>query len=149
MRAVVQRVSEASVRVAGETIAQIGAGVLVLLSVGVDDDASDAETMADKLAGLRIFPDAHGRMNETLESVHGAILLVSQFTLHGDVRRGRRPSFIAAAKEPLAVTLFDATGRRLESLGFAVRYGRFGAEMEVALVNVGPVTILVDTKRAF
>ncbi|MBV8197700.1 MAG: D-tyrosyl-tRNA(Tyr) deacylase [Candidatus Eremiobacteraeota bacterium] len=149
MRAVVQRVVEASVRVDGETIARIGAGLLVLLSVGVDDDDADSRAMAEKVAGLRIFSDRDGLMNETLASVRGAVLLVSQFTLHGDVRRGRRPSFIAAAKEPQAIALFEGTGRRLEELGIPVQYGRFGAKMDVALVNTGPVTILVDTKRLF
>ncbi|MBV8723904.1 MAG: D-tyrosyl-tRNA(Tyr) deacylase [Candidatus Eremiobacteraeota bacterium] len=149
MRAVVQRVSEARVRVDGETIAHIAAGLLVLLSVGLDDGADDARAMAEKIAGLRIFPDAGGLMNESIESAEGAVLLVSQFTLHGDVRRGRRPSFIAAAREPQAVALFEETGRRLEELGLSVQYGRFGAKMDVALVNTGPVTILIDTKRLF
>ncbi len=148
MRAVVQRVREAAVRVAGEGIAEIGPGLLVLLSVGVDDDVDDSRSMAEKIAGLRVFPDAGGLMNESLPA-GGAVLLVSQFTLHGDVRRGRRPSFIAAAKESQAVELFEAAGRRLEDLGVRVEYGRFGAQMEIALVNVGPVTILIDTKRAF
>ncbi|MBV9028680.1 MAG: D-tyrosyl-tRNA(Tyr) deacylase [Candidatus Eremiobacteraeota bacterium] len=149
MRAVVQRVAEARVGVAGETIAEIGSGLLVLVSVGVDDDAGDARAMAEKIAGLRIFPDAGGLMNESIETAGGAVLLVSQFTLHGDVRRGRRPSFIAAAKEPQAIALFEETGRRLQELGLSVQYGRFGAKMDVALINTGPVTILIDTKRLF
>lgn len=149
MRAVVQRVSRAQVNVGGETIGRIGRGLLVLLSVGVDDDERDVEMMAQKIAGLRIFSDAEGLMNRSVRDDAGAVLLVSQFTLHGDVRRGRRPSFITAAKEPQASALYEAVGRALETLGVPVNYGRFGASMEVELVNAGPVTILVDTKRLF
>jgi D-aminoacyl-tRNA deacylase len=149
MRAVIQRVVRARVRVAEETIGQIDKGLLVLLSVGVDDDERDAQTMAQKIAGLRIFPDADGLMNRSIQESGGAVLLVSQVTLHGDVRRGRRPSFVTAAKEPQAQALYELTGRTLEALGVHVGYGRFGASMEVELVNTGPVTILIDTKRAF
>jgi D-tyrosyl-tRNA(Tyr) deacylase len=149
MRAVVQRVSRAQVTVRGEATGRIGPGLLVLLSVGVDDDERDAEMMAQKVAGLRIFPDAGGLMNRSVRDDGGAVLLVSQFTLHGDVRRGRRPSFVTAAKEPQASTLYEAVGRVLETLGIPVNYGKFGASMDVELVNTGPVTILVDTKRLF
>jgi D-aminoacyl-tRNA deacylase len=149
MRAVVQRVSSASVRVAQQTIARIGPGLLTLVSVGDDDEEPDARSMAQKLAELRIFADEQGLMNRSLRAVGGALLLVSQFTLHGDVRRGRRPSFVTAAKEPKSRELYELVGRLVEADGIPVAYGRFGAQMEIELVNDGPVTILVDTKRAF
>jgi D-tyrosyl-tRNA(Tyr) deacylase len=149
MRAVVQRVSRASVRVDDRTIAAIAAGLLALVSVGVDDGENDARSMAEKIAGLRIFADEQGLMNRSLLDAGGAVLLVSQFTLHGDVRRGRRPSFIAAAKEPQARGLYERVGAKLETAGIPVAYGEFGAKMEVELVNSGPVTILIDTKRLF
>ncbi len=149
MRAVVQRVSEARVRVNAEVTGEIGEGLLACVSVGVDDGHDDARALAQKIAELRIFPDERGLMNRSVAECGGAILLVSQFTLHGDARRGRRPSFVGSAKEPLARDLFELAGRSLESTGIPVRYGRFGARMEVELVNSGPVTILLDTKRAF
>lgn len=149
MRAVVQRVSRASVRVEKRTIGTIAAGLLALVSVGVDDDENDARSMAEKIAGLRIFADERGLMNRSLLDAGGAALLVSQFTLHGDVRRGRRPSFIAAAKEPLARELYELVGATLEAAGISVAYGEFGAKMDVKLVNSGPVTILIGTKRLF
>ena len=149
MRAVVQRVSSARVRVAGRTVGEIADGILALISVGVSDDVGDARSMAEKLATLRIFADDRGMMNRSLLETGGAVLLVSQFTLHGDVRRGRRPSFVGAAKEKAARELYELTGATLEALGAPVAYGEFGAHMEVELVNSGPVTILVDTKRAF
>lgn len=149
MRAVVQRVSRAAVRVEGQTTGEIGAGLLVLLSVGVDDGEDDARTMAEKVAGLRIFADEQGLMNRSLVDVGGSVLLVSQFTLHGDVRRGRRPSFINAAKEPASRELYELTGRLIQAAGLPVSYGVFGAQMDVELVNAGPVTVLIDTKRAF
>jgi D-tyrosyl-tRNA(Tyr) deacylase len=149
MRAVVQRVSQARVRVGDATVGEIGEGLLVLLSVGVDDDAADARSMAEKIAGLRIFPDDAGLMNRSITQTRGAVLLVSQFTLHGDVRRGRRPSFVTAAKEPLARRLYELSGHTLETMGVSLAYGEFGASMDVELVNSGPVTILLDTKRTF
>jgi D-aminoacyl-tRNA deacylase len=149
MRAVVQRVSNARVRVGERTVGEIGVGLLALVSVGVDDDECDAASMAEKIAGLRIFPDDRGLMNRSVKEIGGAVLLVSQFTLHGDVRRGRRPSFVAAAKEPKALELYELTARKLRAAGLAVACGEFGAQMEVGLVNDGPVTILVDTKRLF
>jgi D-aminoacyl-tRNA deacylase len=149
MRCVVQRVSSARVRVAERTVGAIGEGLLALVSVGIDDQERDARAMAEKLAVLRIFPDDRGLMNRSLIETGGALLLVSQFTLHGDVRRGRRPSFVAAARESLANELYRLTGATLEGLGVPVAYGEFGARMDVELVNSGPVTILVDTKRAF
>lgn len=149
MRAVIQRVSRASVRVGDRVTGEIGLGFMVLLGVGVDDGESDATWMAEKIAGLRVFQDENDLMNLALQDVGGAVLLVSQFTLHGDVRKGRRPSFIAAAKEPLASTLYELTGAKIASLGIRVAYGEFGAMMNVELINAGPVTILLDSKRAF
>lgn len=149
MRAVVQRVSKACVRVETRVVGEIGAGLLVLVSVGSDDDEHDARSMAEKVAELRIFPDEGGLMNRSLREIRGAVLLVSQFTLHGDVRRGRRPSFIAAAPPAAARSLYELVGASVASLGVPVAYGEFGAQMAVELVNEGPVTILVDTKRLF
>lgn len=149
MRAVVQRVSRAAVRVERQTVGEIGAGLLVFLSVGVDDGEDDARSMADKVAGLRIFADERGLMNRSALDAGASVLLVSQFTLHGDVRRGRRPSFINAAKEPASRRLYELTGELIQEAGVPVSYGVFGAQMEVELVNSGPVTILIDTKRTF
>jgi D-tyrosyl-tRNA(Tyr) deacylase len=149
VRAVIQRVSRARVTVGARVTGEIGAGLLALVSVGVDDDDGDARALAEKLAGLRVFSDAEGLMNRSVIEAGGSVLLVSQFTLHGDVRRGRRPSFIAAAKEPLARRLYELVGAELETANLPVRYGEFGAHMQVELVNDGPVTILIDTKRAF
>jgi D-tyrosyl-tRNA(Tyr) deacylase len=149
VRAVVQRVARAAVRVDERVVGAIDAGLAVLVSVGVDDDESDAHAMSEKIGGLRIFNDEDGKMNRSVEEARGAILLVSQFTLHGDVRRGRRPSFVAAAKEPAARTLYEMVGGDLERRGLHVAYGEFGASMEVEILNSGPVTILLDTKRVF
>ncbi len=137
-------------RVGERVVGEIGDGLLVLVSVGVDDDAERCRLMAEKLAGLRIFADDRALMNRSVSDVGGAVLLVSQFTLHGDVRRGRRPSFIGAAKEPTARELYELAGLEARSrAGFRSLYGEFGAQMEVELVNTGPVTILIDTKRTF
>ena len=149
MCAVVQRVSQARVIVEERTVGSIGAGLLALVSVAVDDDERDARALAEKISGLRIFPDDAGLMNRSVVQTGGGVLVVSQFTLHGDVRHGRRPSFIEAAKEPMARKLYELTGRLIESSGVTVAYGVFGAHMEVELVNNGPVTILIDTHRAF
>jgi D-tyrosyl-tRNA(Tyr) deacylase len=149
VRAVVQRVTSAAVRVAERTTGAIGPGLLVLVGVGVDDADADACWMADKIAGLRIFQDDAGLMNRSVVESKGSVLLVSQFTLFGDARKGRRPSFITAAKEPLASGLYERTGRELEKAGLVVAYGEFGADMTVELVNDGPVTILLDSKRLF
>jgi D-aminoacyl-tRNA deacylase len=149
VRAVVQRVTSASVRVAERITGAIEDGLLVLIGVGVDDSDADAKWMAEKIAGLRIFHDDAGLMNRSVVESNGAVLLVSQFTLFGDARKGRRPSFITAAKEPLASELYERTGRELENIGLTVAYGEFGADMAVQLVNDGPVTILLDSKRVF
>ena len=139
----------ASVQVAGATRGAIAGGILALVSVGVDDTEDDANAMAEKIAGLRIFRDVAGLMNRSVLDTGGEVLLVSQFTLHGDARKGRRPSFVAAAGEELARPLYELTGRRIERAGVRTQYGEFGADMEVDLINDGPVTILLDTKRVF
>lgn len=149
MRAVVQRVSRALVRVEDRVTGEIAHGFVVLVGVGVDDEESDARYIADKIANLRVFRDDAGLMNRSLLDVAGAVLLVSQFTLHGDVRKGRRPSFITAAREDAALPLYERVGSELESMGIRVAYGEFGADMNVELVNQGPVTILLDSKRRF
>jgi len=149
VRAVVQRVSRAQVRVAGEPIGTIDQGLVVLLSVGVDDDEPDAQLIAEKISNLRIFRDDEGLMNRSIAEASGAVLLISQFTLHGDARKGRRPSFVAAAREEQAKPLYESVGVLLKRQGLRVEYGEFGATMDVELVNEGPVTILLDTKRIF
>ena len=149
MRAVVQRVTRASVTVAGELVGAIERGFLVLVGVSVDDAEGDADALAHKLAGLRVFDDANGAMNLGLAEAGGAVLVVSQFTLLGDARKGRRPSFVAAARGERAEALYERVAAGLRAAGLPVATGRFGADMAVALVNDGPVTILLDTKRAF
>jgi D-tyrosyl-tRNA(Tyr) deacylase len=133
----------------GEVTGKIGAGLMVLVGVGLDDDERDAQQLADKLANLRIFMDDAGLMNRSVQEIGGGVLLISQFTLHGDARKGRRPSFITAAREDVAKPLYERVGAILEGQGLPVRYGVFGAHMDVDLVNDGPVTILLDTKKAF
>jgi D-aminoacyl-tRNA deacylase len=149
MRAVVQRVLRASVTVEDRITGEIGPGLMVLLGVGLADTENDARYIADKIANLRVFTDEAGLMNRSLLETGGGVLLVSQFTLHGDARKGRRPSFIGAAKEPLASGLYERTGRELGALGLTVAYGEFGADMHVELVNDGPVTILLDSEKTF
>jgi len=144
VRAVIQRVSSADVEVAGEVVGSIGAGLVVLVAVVSGDEPRDSVAMADKVAHMRIFPDEAGRMNLSVVDIGGAILVVSQFTLAADVRRGRRPSFATAESPERAVPLIDAFVARLEELGVATASGSFGAMMEVSLVNDGPVTIVVD-----
>lgn len=145
MKAVVQRVSSASVDVSGERVGEIGAGLLVLLGVGDGDDANDARWMAEKIVSLRIFEDDDGKMNHSLEDVDGALLAVSQFTLLGDCRKGRRPSFVKAAPPEVAEELYREFVRVVEELGVSVATGTFQAHMSVSLVNDGPVTILVES----
>jgi D-aminoacyl-tRNA deacylase len=149
MRAVVQRVAEARVSVAGDVVGSIGAGVLVLLGVGGADSPGEAEALAGKVAGLRIFPDENGQMNRSCLETGGSALVVSQFTLYGDCRKGRRPSYTAAAPSELAEELYERFARELARLGVPVATGRFGADMDVALVNRGPVTLLLDSDRLF
>ena len=149
MRAVVQRVSRGAVVIDGETVGAIERGLLVLLGVATTDTLDESRWLADKVAGLRIFNDEAGKMNLSVADVGGALLVVSQFTLHGDCRKGRRPSFLGAAPPELAVPLYEAFINALRSLGLPVATGRFGAMMQVELVNDGPVTLLLDSKRVF
>ncbi|MFN2450156.1 MAG: D-aminoacyl-tRNA deacylase [Candidatus Baltobacteraceae bacterium] len=149
MRAVIQRVSRATVSVGAAVHGSISTGLMVLLGVGVDDGESDAQAMAAKIANLRIFRDEAGLMNRSVLEVRGSVLLVSQFTLHGDARKGRRPPFVTAAREDAAKPLYERAGALLEAMGIPVAYGVFGADMDVELVNDGPVSILIDTKKAF
>jgi D-tyrosyl-tRNA(Tyr) deacylase len=144
MRIVIQRVSRAAVRVGERTIGEIGRGFCVLSGWTHDDTAAEVEWMADKVAGLRLFADAEGKMNLALADVGGAVLLVSQFTLYGDTQRGRRPSFVAAAQPEHAVPLYERFAAALRGRGLEVATGEFGAMMEVELVNDGPVTLVVD-----
>jgi D-tyrosyl-tRNA(Tyr) deacylase len=149
MRAVIQRVTRAAVSVDGRIVGAIERGYIALVGVAVDDTESDADSLAQKIAGLRVFDDAAGAMNLALADVGGAVLVVSQFTLLGDVRKGRRPSFIAAARGELAERLYERVAAGLHDTGLHVETGVFGADMAVELINDGPVTILLDTKRAF
>jgi D-tyrosyl-tRNA(Tyr) deacylase len=145
VRALLQRASRAEVRVDGETIAAIGPGLVVLLGVGPDDEESTADSLATRVAELRIFRDDDGRTNRSLVDVAGEALVVSQFTLFADTRRGRRPGFTGAAAADLAERLYERFSKALAALGPRVVTGRFGAEMEVELVNDGPFTIWLDT----
>jgi D-tyrosyl-tRNA(Tyr) deacylase len=146
VRAVIQRVSEASVEVAGEIVGRTGPGLLVLLGVGHGDTPEEARLMAEKTAMLRIFSNAEGRFNLSLLDVGGGALVVSQFTLFADTRKGRRPGFTDAAAPELAAPLVDAYAAALRALGVTVGQGMFGASMRVALVNDGPVTIILDSE---
>ena len=146
MRAVVQRVTRASVTIAGRGAGAIATGLLVLVGVAAGDTAADAQALAAKVAGLRIFDDAAGAMNLDLAAAGGAVLLVSQFTLLADTRRGRRPSFVAAARGDHANALYERVASELRAAGVRVETGVFGADMDVELVNNGPVTILLDTE---
>ena len=147
MRAVVQRVSKADVTVDGEVVGQIGRGFLVLLGIAHADDSKDAVWLALKIAGLRLFEDGEGKMNLSLADVDGAVLAVSQFTLYGDARKGRRPSFIEAARPEHAQPLYDYFCQRLAAEGIPVARGIFQAEMQVALINDGPVTLWLETEQ--
>ena len=149
MRAVVQRVSRASVAVEGKIAGEIGRGFLVLLGVAKSDTAADADYLAEKISGLRIFEDSGGKMNLALADVNGAVLVVSQFTLLGDVRRGKRPSFDSAAPPDQARKLYEYFVERVRALGVRCETGVFQAMMQVELVNDGPVTILLDSEKKF
>jgi D-tyrosyl-tRNA(Tyr) deacylase len=148
VRAVVQRVARAAVSVDGRVVAGIGRGVLVLLGVAAGDREEAADWLADKLVGLRIFENEAGKFDRAVTDVGGAVLAVSQFTLHADTRKGRRPSFVAAARPEKAEPLYRRFVRRVESHGVPVRTGTFGAHMLVELVNDGPVTLIVDSDAA-
>ena len=147
MRAVVQRVSRASVTVAGEVVGRIEKGLLVLLGVAEGDTQDDVIFLAAKIAGLRIFPDDEGKMNRSLVDVGGQMLVVSQFTLLGDCRKGRRPSFLQAARPERAVELYRGFVAEVQGQGVAVETGRFQEHMDVELVNDGPVTLILDTRQ--
>jgi D-tyrosyl-tRNA(Tyr) deacylase len=149
MRAVVQRVSRAQVVIAGEVTGQIGPGLLILLGVGHDDTEADANYLAEKIAGLRVFEDDSGKMNRSVQDVGGSVLAVSQFTLYGDVRRGKRPSFDRASPPEKARQLYEFFVERIRSTGLRCETGRFQEMMKVELVNEGPVTILLDSARVF
>ena len=149
MRAVVQRVSSASVQVDERTTGAIEQGLLALIGVKTDDSEADAAYIAAKIASLRIFNDAEGAMNRSLAEASGDVLAVSQFTLYGDARKGRRPSFVDAAPTPVAQQLFDRVVELLRREGLRVETGIFGATMRVELVNEGPVTILLDSRKSF
>ena len=147
MRAVVQRVTEARVTVAGNITGQIGVGLVVLLGVARDDEDGDADYLADKIVNLRVFQDEQGKMNRSILEIGGQMLVVSQFTLYGDVRRGRRPSYTEAAEPDKANKLYEYFVERVRSFGLKVETGVFQAMMEVSLINDGPVTILLDSKK--
>ena len=144
-----QRVREASVTVGGQCVGRIGVGMLVLLGVGRDDHDDDARYLADKLISLRIFDDADGKMNLSLADINGAMLIVSQFTLWGDCRKGRRPSYLEAAAPEMAERLYETFIGAVGSRGIETATGRFRTEMQVGLVNDGPVTLLVDSRKQF
>jgi len=147
LRAVLQRVSSASVSVDGEVISSISSGLLVLLGVGEDDSEADVQYLADKTANLRIFADEAGKMNLSVSDIGGEILVVSQFTLYGDCRKGRRPSFTAAARPQKAEALYENYVSTLSNMGLKVETGVFQAHMDVELVNDGPVTILLNSEK--
>lgn len=149
MRAVVQRVSQASVKVAGETVASIGDGLMCLVGVRTDDTVKDVLYLGDKMVNLRIFEDIDGKLNRSLLDIGGEMLLISQFTLYGDTRKGRRPGFSDAATGEVAILLYNALCETVERYGVRVSRGVFGAEMKVGLVNEGPVTILIDSRKEF
>ena len=149
MRAVIQRVNEASVTVDQQTVGAIGQGLMVLLGVAQGDTPQEAKALADKTAGLRIFEDDAGKMNQSVEEIGGSLLVVSQFTLLGDCRKGRRPGFTDAAPPELADQLYEEYVAALRSRGVNVATGVFRADMQVALVNDGPVTMLLDSRKQF
>jgi D-tyrosyl-tRNA(Tyr) deacylase len=149
MRAVVQRASRAQVTVNGNIAGEIGLGLLVLVGVGAADTEADAAYLAEKISGLRIFEDEHGKMNRSVQDAGGSVLAVSQFTLYGDVRRGKRPSFDAAATPEKARQLYECFVEGIRAAGLRCETGRFQEMMTVELVNEGPVTILLDSEKAF
>jgi D-tyrosyl-tRNA(Tyr) deacylase len=146
VRAVVQRVSEARVRVEGRAVAEVRQGLLVLVGVASSDGPEEARALAEKLVALRIFPDQDGKMNRSVKDVEGSVLVVSQFTLLADTRKGRRPSFIRAAPPEQAEPLVDEVAQWVEAAGVRAPTGRFGAQMEVELTNAGPVTLVLDVE---
>ncbi|WP_326909552.1 D-aminoacyl-tRNA deacylase [Sedimentibacter sp. MB31-C6] len=149
MRSVVQRVKSAKVSVDSKIIGSINHGIMLLLGIENNDDLKDVEYMCDKITNLRIFEDENGKMNKSLIDVKGSILIVSQFTLLGDARKGRRPSFINAAQPELAIPLYENFIQNFKNNGIKTETGEFGADMQVELINDGPVTILLDSKKLF
>lgn len=149
MRAVVQRVSQATVTVENRIVGRIGRGLLALVGVETDDTEQDARYIAEKIAALRIFNDVEGKMNLSVLDVQGQVMVISQFTLHGDCRRGRRPSFTAAARPETAIPLYEKVMALLQENALQVAHGEFGAYMELALTNDGPVTLLLDSRKHF
>ena len=147
MRAVLTRVTSASVSIDGEVVGKIGKGFLILLGVGPEDDETHCRYLAEKALSLRIFEDENGKMNRSLEDVAGQVLVVSQFTLYGNCRKGRRPSFTEAAPPELGNRLYEQFLSDCEALGYPPQHGRFGADMQVASVNDGPVTLILDTRQ--
>ncbi len=149
MRAVVQRVSRAEVRIEGRVVGRIGVGLVVLVGIARDDAPEAGQWLAEKIVNLRVFDDAEGRMNRSLLEAGGAVLCVSQFTLYGDCRKGRRPSYDRAASPDAAMTLYESFVASLRALGVKVETGEFRAMMDVELVNDGPVTLLLDSEKMF
>ena len=147
MRAVLTRVNSASVTIDGETVGKIGKGFLILLGVGPEDTPAHCKYLAQKVLGLRVFEDEAGKMNVGLEDVGGEVLVISQFTLYGNCRKGRRPSFTDAAPPALGEALYEQFLKECEALGFPPQHGRFGADMQVESVNDGPVTLILDTQQ--
>ncbi len=149
MRAVVTRVRSASVAIAGQTVGSIGQGFLILLGIGPDDTPAICKKMAEKALSLRIFEDENGKMNLGLEAVAGQVLVVSQFTLYGDCKKGRRPSFTGAALPETAIPLYEQFLSECERLGYPPQHGQFGADMQVSSVNDGPLTLILDSQTLF
>jgi len=149
MRGVVQRVKSAAVRVENQIVGQIGAGLMILIGIGQEDDTDDVKWLADKILNLRVFEDDQAKMNLSVADIGGELLLVSQFTLLGDCRKGRRPSFSEAAPPETAKAMFDSLTEYLQKTGIKVETGLFQADMDVELVNNGPVTLLLDSKKQF
>ncbi len=149
MRAIIQRVTEASVVVEGEMVGQIGKGLLVFLGIGHDDDEKDLDYMVDKITGLRIFEDSDDKMNLSLMDIQGEILIVSQFTLYGDVRKGKRPSFTLSAGPEKGLDYYNRFIGKIREKNIKYGTGEFGADMKVSLLNDGPVTIMLDSEKNF
>ena len=149
MRALIQRASGASVKVDGEVLGKISTGLVVLLGIKHDDESKDLDYLLDKICGLRIFSDADGKFNDSLEDVHGELLVISQFTLFADTRKGRRPGFTESARPEKAIPLYEKFIAKAKERGISVQCGRFGADMKVSLLNDGPVTIMLDSEDKF